>query len=160
MSAYVDGRGLGFREADRILRHVCGRAAEFPQVKRQANYDNCHAYRGWFDHCQACGADLSAFIGDGQLHHIFGGMKGRADEVCNLLYLCRDCHMVYQSSIHLLPTVLWIKWRTDQRHTDWCRLALIRGCFLPEPRADRSLLNQYLWRRARQSVHGRFKPSR
>ncbi len=65
-----------------------------------------------------------------QAHHIFGKAR-RFDLRCNLLMLCEACHAnVYGN----LEVVLWLKWAVDRDGTEWEKLTIIRGSFLPEPR--------------------------
>lgn len=52
--------------------------------------------------CQACGRTF--FWQQHTVHHMIGGRGGRADEPCNLLYLCWDpCHMLAEGLDVPLP---------------------------------------------------------
>jgi 5-methylcytosine-specific restriction endonuclease McrA len=88
------------------------------------------------DRCQVCHRKHAPWGGIQlrlQLHHIFGGTPGRSDERTNIITLCWKCHHVKLNTPSLqLGHILFCKWRSDQEHTSWTRLAILGRRFLPE----------------------------
>jgi len=132
MKTFLDKHGIAFADHRALLPE---RSADFPKrgiVKDREALEEI----GWvFSRCQACGRKGRAF--GLHRHHIIGGV-GRSHERTNLIVLCSEgpdhgCHAEAHGGNLSLANILWIKWRDDRAEIDWVRLAILRGCHLPEP---------------------------
>lgn len=143
MRRYEDGKRVTFAEYRDLLP---SRAADFPNPNRVDDSVFLSEYRCLWDHCQVCGAGVSqhSIL---EVHHLFAGRKGRSDEPCGVMMVCRDCHDEYgpQSSYNV-GLLLWRKWKTDHQSTDWVRSALLHARFLPDLVEDKGLDIQYMKR--------------
>jgi len=127
----IDGLGVRFRDYRSLLPEC---AADFPRARIVRCPRTVESYRYNWLRCQVCGLSLP-LTRDGEVHHIIGG-AGRSDEEANLLRVggAFECGCHDESWSVMLPAALWAKQRTDQENTDWVRLAVLLGHFLPEPK--------------------------
>jgi hypothetical protein len=120
---HQDGWAMGF---DEVRLWLPSRVSDWPIVHRLDFPHSREFYRiagecwwcGKFRHCEA--------------HHITGGTKGRCDTFTNLFRVCRPCHEEVQSNVDLLGRVLFLKWENDRINTNWLRLNLLAGYWLPD----------------------------
>jgi hypothetical protein len=71
--------------------------------------------------CQLCG-----YCGALEPHHL-ASAKGRSDERCNLIAVCRKCHDEIQGDVDQYKRVWRAKWEADRAGTNWLRLCLLLG---------------------------------
>jgi len=130
MSDYTDSRGRTFANYRESLPTL---ASNFPHEKPIRERAAVAHFRGLeiSQRCWACGrANVKL-----DLHHIIGG-AGRSDERCNMSILCggltpNACHPRANTDELPMGFILFRKWLLDQTGTDWARLAVLRGSFLP-----------------------------
>ncbi len=119
---FQDGHGVYFDEVPLLLP---GKVSDWHKVRI---VDDAHVLN-WFrdDACLLCG------ICNGALdpHHLIGGSRGRSDELCNVVGLCRNCHGTIQSDPAQTPLILRRQWKCYREWTDWVRLTLLRGSHWP-----------------------------
>jgi len=135
---YRDCNGLTIAD----VRKRLPRAADFPPAAAQLNRQVRREYANEWDRCQICGTRGDYHQGTLDPHHIIGGFtRAKSDERTNIIMLCNDltvwggrrCHEVMQGGgDEMLRRVLYAKWKTNPEDTDWMRLTLLRGTFLPE----------------------------
>lgn len=126
----IDGRGVPFAV---YPKHLPTLASDFPKMGVVHDLPAMKSYRWSHSHCQCCGRDLTRDGVKAELHHIIGG-AGRSDEPCNLIMLCDGYHGCHGKVHGQLSAVLYAKWKTDRANTDWVRLAILYGKFLPIPK--------------------------
>lgn len=126
----IDGQGIEFAGYRDLLP---ARAADFPPRQIVRDKSILTDYRWAHDHCQLCGRNFRRGHMRAELHHIIGG-GGRSDEPCNLIMLCNGYHGCHGKVHGNLSGILYAKWKTDCENTDWVRLAILYGAFLPEPK--------------------------
>jgi len=126
----IDGNSVAFAD---YRDHLPARAADFPPREIVRRLSALKSYGWQHDLCQWCGRDLSEYGVKAELHHIIGG-GGRSDEPCNLIMLCNGYHGCHGKVHGNLSGIMYAKWKTDRSNTDWVRLAILYGAFLPEPK--------------------------
>jgi len=122
---FQDGVGVNFSE---VRLWLPPRVSDWPKVR----IVDCVANRDELrDHmrCFYCWKPELAML---DIHHIFGGSRGRCDSLTNLMPVCRHCHEEIQSVPALLPHVLYQKWKHDRAHVSWVRLTLLAGRWLDD----------------------------
>ena len=139
MNRYVDGKGIGFNH---YREHLPARAADFPKPGRIRNPDVMSEFHQW-DFCFVTGVKYGGFKVKLEAHQRFAGTAGRSDELCNLIMLERATHENVKTEACPLGLLLWRKWLLDRENTDWVRLALLRGSFLPDLIIDKRV--QAVW---------------
>jgi len=122
-----------------------GRASNFPQQPPIRDRDAMQEFRQLdiAQFCWGCGRHVSEVKLD--LHHIMGGSE-RSDERTNFSMLCggftlNACHPQANTDGVPMGLVLARKWAIDPLGTDWRRLAIIRGRFLPDLMMTRDTLS-------------------
>lgn len=128
----MDRHGIAFGD---YRDHLPRLASDFPPPGRIKAPDTITDYRLAFPYCQVCG--LSGRRTNCHCHHIMHGMVGRCDSRTNLIILCsrgpdQGCHSDAHGGVITLGHLLYRKWSLDKAGTDWVRLALLRGSFLPD----------------------------
>lgn len=156
----VDWQGRVYPEVCLELRKRFGRS--FPPVgKYEGSLIDCfegkQKQQGMIhdenDHCAVCGKR-----GRLELHHIFGGSRGRKHYRTNMILLCgpstdkATCHGKVTASQMDRGLIIWRKWRVNPDDCDWFVLALIAGHNLPDLVIDRAVEQRY-----REKVYGRSK---
>ena len=135
MFGLVDGQGVSF---DEYRDHLPKSSHDFPRagiVRDKRLFAPMSAwYHETFPFCFLCGRP-HGYGTNLQCHHLIGG-PARSHEKCNLVILDRRCHE--ESHGGGLARILWWKWKIDRENTDWGRLAVIRGRFLPDMIAPNS----------------------
>lgn len=128
---FEDGLGVRFHETRLWLP---SRVSDWPKVrivnnKRAREVLLRHQlYECGCPWCSLCESYAEQMDG----HHIFGGSRGRSDELTNLLIVCRQCHERIQSDPTTLPEVLHAKWEHDRESVSWVRLTLLAGRWLDD----------------------------
>lgn len=116
---YQDCHGLYF---DQIRMALPDRVADWPHyelVEWKPFRDLYH----WFGrHCYLCRK-----VRELECHHLVGGSRGRSDDPCNLIAVCRECHREVQSTPDDYPRCWLAKWKWDRDHCDWRSLVLLLG---------------------------------
>ena len=129
---FRDCHGVAFDEVQSLL----GPVRAWPRIKRVDGRDVIVRVQRTFVNCFWCNerGDWHSQARHLQLdpHHIFGGSAGRSDELTNILPVHRPCHDLIQSDSKLLGRVLYRKWLLDRMCTNWVRLSLLFGRFLPD----------------------------
>lgn len=130
---FQDCKGVWFHEVEGLM----GPVARWPRVRIVERRETIIVFKRRFCVCFWCGRQGGWDDPEGapfrlDPHHIVAGSRGRSDELCNLMPLCRKCHELIQSDASLFGRVLWLKWSLDRETVDWCRLALLRGRALGE----------------------------
>lgn len=123
---YQDGVGVYFNE---IRQWLPSKVRDWPQVRIVDSTGNRSQIlsRGF---CFMCGAS-SRWHGPLEVHHIFGGSRGRCDSLTNLMPVCRACHEETQSVPAMLPKVLLAKWKHDRANVSWVRLVVLNQRWFP-----------------------------
>lgn len=131
---HTDGQGrsfVGYRDTLPAL------ASDFPHDKPTRDHVGLVAFRGLHiaGFCWACGRGYY-HVNKLDLHHIVGG-AGRSDERTNFSMLCGGftpdaCHAKANTDELPMGFILYRKWQLDPDGTDWRRLAILRGSFLPD----------------------------
>ena len=127
MDLMVDAHGV---DLSQVREFITAPTRLWPKIVVVKNPDVLSSFRSdlWLPfECWLCEQQPYSDV-----HHIFGGTKGRSDEFCNLFRICRECHEKAQSSRSLLPLVLAKKAKCDRMHTDWIRMTYLHRSFLPE----------------------------
>lgn len=118
-------------------RHLPKLASDFPKSGVVTNPGLRWEYKPKYKKCAVCDWSyeepgfLCRIIWL-ELHHIIGGQKGRSDELTNYIVICSACHEKVNTSELPMGKILYHKWKADQGNVDWARLAILRGCFLPD----------------------------
>ncbi len=146
MNLYVDGKGIGFNHYREYLPE---RAADFPRPKRIRCKDTMSRFHQHWDFCFVSGVKRGAFDVKLESHHLFAGTAGRSDEPCNLIMLDRKVHEQVKTEAVPLRLLLWCKWMHDKAGTDWVRMSVLRGSFLPDLLVDPKVLETW---RANQGI--------
>lgn len=122
----VDGTGKKFAD----VRAIVGPRADWPPLPEEWKFHGKTILREFaaeFDFCFLCGVK-----GDWrglQTHHIIGGAR-RIDARWNFCRVCATCHGEVAGR---LANVLFAKWSCDLKGTNWCKLTVARGSWLPDP---------------------------
>ena len=136
MPDFTDRLGRTFADYRKVLPLS---VVDWPQPVRIKSPENIAAYRRRFARCQVCGSDKDGI----HVHHIVGGTKGRDDSRTNLISLCPPCHGNANGSGLPRGLILWCKWRTDLKGTDWATLAYLHRAFLPDLIVDPAVEGRY-----------------
>lgn len=120
---FTDGRGVDFRDVRR-LHLLPERVRDWPRVSR-VQFAGLRALYRSPGTCTICTKPLS--YGEAECHHLTGGTKGRSDERCNLIKLCRFCHDEVQSQRAAHQRVWLAKFQAEPWDCDWVRLILLFG---------------------------------
>lgn len=133
---YRDCHGIAFDEVRGYMeKHFGLKCSDWPTIKRIDDPLVLQHMHSWFDSeaiCWGCGKVIIGVYPPLEAHHIEGGTKGRSDEFCNLAMICSNCHVDVHASTIPKGKVLFLKWSQDRQHTDWIRMTLLRGHYLPE----------------------------
>jgi 5-methylcytosine-specific restriction endonuclease McrA len=122
---YADSHGIMFHEYRLWLPEL---ASDWPSVRR---VDSPHVL-GCISRLECWACRYISFTNPCDLHHLVGGTKGRSDERCNLMPLCRECHDKANTKELPLGRLMWLLWVHDRWGTDWVRLALLKRSHLPD----------------------------
>ena len=134
---HADGHGLLPHEAMEWIELYLATIRQWPRPRRLTDPRVIVRLQKSFGFCFVCErqCDWTA-RGESWLkldpHHLTGGTAGRADELCNLMPLCRKCHDKFQSLKPAFGFLLYRKWKFDRPNTDWLRLTILHGQCLPE----------------------------
>lgn len=116
---YADCHGICF---DEIRMHLPDRVSAWPQYAIVDSNSFLELYR-WF--CRPC--YLCRRYRQLEPHHLVGGSRGRSDDPCNLIAVCRECHNEVQSSVDDYQRCWRAKWEYDRDHCDWRSLVVLLG---------------------------------
>lgn len=136
LDGYADAHGLLPGEVMPILNPYI-RQSGWPRANRLTDRRIIVRLQLVFGNCFACGLQGSWDANEESWlkldpHHLVGGTAGRADELCNLMPLCRKCHDKFQSDKAMFGFLLYRKWLMDRANTDWLRLTILYGKALPD----------------------------
>ncbi len=142
MNRYTDSKGIGFNH---YREHLPKRASDFPRRRAIRDRDVMTAFHQQWHCCFVTGVKRGGFGVKLEAHHLFEGTAGRSDELCNLIMLDRQVHEQVKTTTVPLGLLLWCKWHHDRPNTDWVRMTVLRGSFLPDLIHDPKVLA--VWRK-------------
>lgn len=145
---YRDCHGVAFSD----VLYLIGDRDRWPKIRRVKNPAVCAFMHDQWFYCWNCGGTDKV-----EAHHEFAGSRGKSDELCAMIMLCRECHGDVHTTKLPLGRLLWLKWSFDPMHTDWIRCTLLRGSFLPDllQRVEDESWRQAMWLK-RELQHQKF----
>lgn len=134
---YADGHGLLPGGAMSYINAYLAKFTHWPIPLRLTDPRVIVRFKRTFCQCFVCERQGNWDAPEGSWlkldpHHLVGGTAGRADELCNLMPLCRRCHDKFQSLKPAFGFLLYRKWLFDRPNTDWLRLTILYGQALPD----------------------------
>jgi hypothetical protein len=132
---FIDGSGVGFNQYRGLLPPS---VHDWPFPIRVRDKELMAQLHVEWDHCQVCGKR-----GGNEIHHVTAGSKGKSDERCCCISLCRFHHDWVKTKKLPQGLILWMMWKTNQPNTDWVRLALLSRHFLEDLIVDQSQFERY-----------------
>lgn len=136
-SLYADGHGETPEAAMTFINAFRAKYGCWPTPHRLTDPRVIVRLQKTFGFCFVCERQCDWTAREGSwlkldVHHIYAGTAGRADELTNLMPLCRPCHEKFQSLKPAAGFLLYRKWKFDRPNTDWLRLTILAGHCLPE----------------------------
>ena len=131
--AYRDSRQIAFSDYLDAMPACRPGLWKYTNIKKDLDNTCLEFHNDWAGHiCWMCGANTKSIDGHKhQLHHLMEGSRGKSYQRFLYVLACDHCHRNRVTEADL-GRWLYLKWKHERHHTDWCDLAARYGRALPD----------------------------